>query len=173
MNWRLPEYVPIRGTHRGFRIHRARLREIVAACLEAEKAPPGAVLGVLLCGDRQMRRLNREFRGKDRTTDVLSFSDTDSDSDSVDAAPPIPDGEPPMLGEIAISLPQCARQADEQGVPYGRELLRLVVHGVLHVLGYDHIEAADRARMEPRERDLRLRCRRRGFEVELMERRES
>lgn len=169
MNPRLPDCVPIRLTQRDFRIHRVRLREIVAACLEAEEAPSGAVLGILLCGDRQMRRLNREFRGKDRTTDVLSFSDLDS----VDEAPPIPDGEPPMLGEIAVSLPQCARQAEEQGVPYGRELLRLVVHGVLHVLGYDHIEAGDRALMEPRERDLRLRCRRRGFEVELMERRES
>jgi probable rRNA maturation factor len=104
-----------------------------------------------LAGDRLVRRLNREWRGKDRPTDVLSFPAGDP--------PPLPPGAEessgPHLGEIVISVPRCREQAAEQGVDPGVELARLVIHGVLHLLGYDHEDTMDRVRMQARERRLR------------------
>ena len=61
---------------------------------------------------------------------------------------PIPDGEPPPLGDIVISIPQAARQAGEQGVPLHREVALLLVHGALHLLGHDHLDDAPRAEMQ-------------------------
>jgi probable rRNA maturation factor len=69
-----------------------------------------------------MRRYNREFRGKDRTTDVLSF----------------PDGEDGHVGDVVISVPQARRQAGERGHGLARELRVLLVHGWLHLIGHDH-----------------------------------
>ncbi len=75
-----------------------------------------------------MRRLNRRYRRKDRTTDVLSFPSAGED---------LPDGSRP-LGEIVISVPQAARQAAKEGHSLSREMRVLVIHGYLHLLGYDH-----------------------------------
>jgi probable rRNA maturation factor len=83
---------------------------------------------VMLCGDAAMRRLNARFRGKDTTTDVLSFPAGDG---------PHPEGGSP-LGEIAISVPQAARQARAAGHTLGHEIRLLALHGYLHLLGYDH-----------------------------------
>jgi probable rRNA maturation factor len=102
---------------------------------------------VLIVGDRAMRTLNREYRGKDRTTDVLSF--------------PMREGEharlqPHLLGDIVLSLPAAARQARAGGETLRAEVDRLVVHGFLHLLGYDHERGgAEARRMEARERRLR------------------
>jgi probable rRNA maturation factor len=104
-----------------------------------------------LAGDRLVRRLNHEWRGKDRPTDVLSFPAGD--------LPPLPPGAeesvPSYLGEIVISVPRCREQAAMQGVDPGVELARLVIHGVLHLLGYDHEGGGERVRMQARERKLR------------------
>jgi probable rRNA maturation factor len=83
---------------------------------------------IVLAGDATLRRLNREFRGKDATTDVLSFASGDGK---------LPDGSRP-LGEIVISVPQAARQAGDFGHSLARELRVLAIHGYLHLLGYDH-----------------------------------
>ncbi len=110
--------------------------------LVASLAPAAASLGVRFAGDRAMRGLNREFRGRDRTTDVLSF----------------PGGatrEGRHLGDIAVSVPQARRQAAERGHPVGRELRALLLHGLLHCLGHDH--ESDRGEMEALERRLRAR----------------
>jgi rRNA maturation RNase YbeY len=106
---------------------------------------------VLIVGDRAMRTLNREYRGKDRTTDVLSF--------------PMREGahmrlQPHLLGDIVISLPMAERQAREAGASLREEVDRLLVHGFLHLLGYDHERgSAEARRMEARERRLRERLR--------------
>jgi probable rRNA maturation factor len=94
-------------------------------------------LTVLLSDDDQVQRLNRQFRDVDATTDVLAFlaGDTDPDSQSV------------YLGDIIISFQQAARQAAAGGHPLEDELQLLVVHGVLHLLGYDHTDAEERAEM--------------------------
>lgn len=106
-------------------------------------------LSLELTGDRRMRRLNREYRKKDRATDVLAF--------------PIREAVMPrgvravghMLGDVVISLPTAVRQAKEAGRSLDDELAMLLVHGVLHLCGYDH-ERNEReaARMARRERTL-------------------
>ncbi len=116
-------------------------------------------IGLLLTDDETVRELNREYRGVDRTTDVLSFSfehwghweGEDEAPRSGDDAPtgwPVPDDEPPPLGEIVVSVPQAARQAASLGVPLCRELALLIVHGALHLLGHDHYDDGEREAMQ-------------------------
>jgi len=95
-----------------------------------------------------MRGLNLRWRGMDRRTDVLSFPLFSSSREFP------PEGDFP-LGDIVIDPDLARRQAKEQGIPLGEELRRLIVHGLLHLLGYDHEKDADGARrMRRRERGL-------------------
>jgi rRNA maturation RNase YbeY len=106
-------------------------------------------LSLLLVGDGAMRRLNRRYRRKDRTTDVLAFPFRKHSSRP---SPRAPHPVPALLGDIVISLPQAARQAKRAGHSLERELAVLVTHGVLHLLGYDHERSAREAqRMSRRE----------------------
>ncbi len=98
-------------------------------------------MGVLLTDDETVRELNRQYRGLDETTDVLSFS-LGPTSDF-----PLPPGTPSQLGEVVISCPQAQRQAEETGHSLEKELSQLLVHGLLHLLGYDHEEAAEAEQM--------------------------
>jgi probable rRNA maturation factor len=102
-----------------------------------------------------MRALNKEHRGMDRTTDVLSFPQF--------AVSPGPMGRPSrlqasqlfLLGDIVINLHKAERQADEYGVPLDAELKRLAVHGLLHLLGYDHESGGYAAKkMKKKEKEL-------------------
>lgn len=93
-----------------------------------------------------MRSLNRRYRGRDRTTDVLSFSLREG---------AFPRVQPAMLGDIVVSVPSAERQAREYGHSLEREIDRLLVHGLLHLVGYDHERGgAEQRRMERRERQL-------------------
>jgi probable rRNA maturation factor len=117
-------------------VARQRARRVPVAPLEtfarlvARKAPPTRATGfsIVLAGDARVRRLNRDFRGKDASTDVLSFPS---------GVLELPDGTRP-LGEIVISVAQAARQAARAGHSLASELRLLVIHGYLHLLGYDH-----------------------------------
>jgi rRNA maturation RNase YbeY len=151
--------LPVAVRTRGAAADRGALRVLMRRCLDSGNAAPGTGLSLVLAGDRLVRRLNREWRGKDRPTDVLSFPAGDP--------PPLPPGleesSNSSLGEIVISVPRCREQAAEQGVDPGVELARLVIHGALHLLGHDHEEAKDRLRMQARERTLRAWAARRGI----------
>lgn len=117
-----------------------RLRPWVVDLVE-ELAPEADSFTLRFTGDRAIRRLNRDFRDKDSTTDVLSFPG---------------DGEGPEgrhLGDVVISVPTARRQAAEHDEPVGREVRRLILHGVLHCLGYDH--ETDRGEMDRLEARLR------------------
>jgi len=104
-----------------------------------------AELSVVLVSDREMQALNRRWRRRDRPTDVISFAQREG-------AGGAPDG---LLGDVVISLDTARRQAREQGESLGREADRLLVHGLLHLLGYDHERSASEARrMQRRERAL-------------------
>jgi probable rRNA maturation factor len=102
-------------------------------------------LSILFIGDRAMRSLNHTWRSKDSTTDVLSFPLREGK---------FPHIQPDMLGDIVISIPVAARQADEAGHPLNVEIERLLVHGLVHLLGFDHerglLEARQMKRMEQR-----------------------
>lgn len=120
----------------------------VAEVLRAESAPAPLEVGVLIAGDARLHALNRDYRGVDAPTDVLSFADDGPDQGFV----PQP-GAPRYLGDIAISYERVLAQAAEYGHSPARELAYLAAHGALHLLGYDHErgpedEAAMRAREE-------------------------
>ncbi len=101
-------------------------------------------LSIELIGDRRMRRLNRVYRRKDRTTDVLAFGMRESDNPC-----------PTLLGDVVISVPTAFRQARETGRTLDDELATLLVHGVLHLCGYDHERnEKEAARMHRRERAI-------------------
>ncbi len=153
----LPEGCPDVGDDRWFQ---AAVRHGLVGSLPAETR---GQISLLLTDDATVQELNREYRGLDRTTDVLSFSfehwghweGDDEAPRSGDDAPegwPLPDDEPPPLGEIIVSVPQAARQAEDQGVPLQRELALLIVHGALHLLGHDHYDDGERETMQALER---------------------
>ncbi|HXT50339.1 MAG TPA: rRNA maturation RNase YbeY [Thermoanaerobaculia bacterium] len=126
-------------------VRRRQLRPWLLALL-GELAPEASSFAVRFTSDREMRRLNRDFRGKDKTTDVLSFP-----GDGAAAR----DAEGPHLGDVVIAVPTARRQAEENGADVERELRTLLLHGVLHCLGYDH--ETDDGTMERLERKLRRR----------------
>jgi probable rRNA maturation factor len=98
-------------------------------------------VSVLITDDAGIRKLNSDYRGKDTHTDVLSFPQLEGEDS--DFSP----GMAALLGDIVISMETAARQAAEFGHPLEREMAFLAVHGALHLLGYDHEEAADKAEM--------------------------
>lgn len=117
-----------------------------------------AELCVLITGDRKMRALNREYRGKDTTTDVLSFPAlTGEEVVAIGrAGGPVEGGGPPvMLGDIVISAPKAAAQAAERGHTLEDEMVFLLAHGILHLAGYDHETGEqDSRRMFRKQREL-------------------
>lgn len=100
-----------------------------------------ALVSITLIGDARMRKLNRAYRGADRPTDVLSFPLHDRTQRG-------------MLGDLVISVDTAKRQAAAYDAPLQRELERLLIHGILHLLGHDHHRRNQRARMEREERRL-------------------
>jgi probable rRNA maturation factor len=105
----------------------------------------GAELSVVLAGDPFVQALNREWRQKDEPTDVLSFAMGEGDHADVN---------PDVLGDIVISVDTATRQAAEVGHDLARELRVLLVHGFLHLLGYDHLDEADAIEMRGAEERL-------------------
>ena len=113
-----------------------QLAAAAAVALTQQGIAPPAAITILLTDDEALRRLNREYRGYDETTDVLSFTDGTT----------WPDGLV-YLGDIAISVPQALRQAPAGEAGLLDELRLLTVHGVLHLLGHDHGEPEEKALM--------------------------
>jgi probable rRNA maturation factor len=112
---------------------------------------PAASLSVTFVGDAAMRRLNRKYRGKDQTTDVLSFPLFEPFSAPKRAA----DGKPELLlGDIVVSVDVAVRQAAAYDAPLDAEIERLLVHGLIHLLGHDHELPRERAAMRREERRL-------------------
>ncbi len=109
----------------------------------------GAEVSIVLADDRQVRRLNRDYRAVDRATNVLSFANVDGDGVQI----PHPDGTGPVsLGDVVIAFGVTVGEAGDEGKAVVDHLAHLVVHGVLHLLGHDHIEEAGAERMEALER---------------------
>ena len=120
----------------------ALIKKAVERALEAEGVTEPCLVSVMLTDDEGIRRVNREFRGIDRATDVLSFplnelrpGDFDPDDCETD-----PETGSLMLGDMMISVPRCESQGEEFGHGYDREIQYLTVHSVLHLLGYDHVD---------------------------------
>jgi len=115
---------------------------------------PGAGLTLCLmgCGDARIAALNTDFRGKPQPTNVLSWPSQERAADDAGEVPPRPDcgtaDDPESLGDIAIAWETCAAEAGAAGKPMTDHVTHLVVHGLLHLLGYDHIDDTDAELME-------------------------
>jgi probable rRNA maturation factor len=123
------------------------MRSVVAETLAVEGVSSPAELGLVVTDDERIRQLNKSYRGVDEATDVLSFALLE-DSDDSFVNPP--DGIL-HLGEVILSYPRAVVQAEEHRHPVKRELALLLVHGVLHLLGHEHEEPHDEARMRAEE----------------------
>lgn len=104
-----------------------------------------AELSVVLCDNTYIHELNKTYRNIDRPTDVLSFALNEGEEEGYDG----PDTK--LLGDIVISLDKTREQADEYGHSFERELAYLTVHGMLHILGYDHMTDEDKTEMRKEE----------------------
>lgn len=134
----------------------ALAEQAVEAALHGVGLDPQAFeVSLLACDDARIAVLNAEFRDKGQPTNVLSWP-------SEERAPEV-DGEPPLapslpmdaeLGDIAIAYDTCAREAKEGGIPFAHHVTHLLVHGTLHLLGYDHIRDGDAALMEGQEAQI-------------------
>lgn len=123
-----------------------------AALAGAGLSVEGFAISLLGCDDARIAVLNADFRGKPQPTNVLSWPSGERSAEFVGEAPepPAPGSseDPEPLGDIAIAWETCAREAEAQGKPMSDHVCHLIVHGVLHLLGYDHIEDEDAALME-------------------------
>lgn len=131
----------------------ALIKKAVERALEAEGVLEPCLISVMLTDDEGIRRVNREFRGVDRATDVLSFPLNELRPGDFDPADCEADPETGslMLGDMMISVPRCESQGEEFGHGYDREIQYLTVHSVLHLLGYDHVDEG------PMKRQMRAR----------------
>jgi probable rRNA maturation factor len=104
----------------------------------------GSAVSLSLVGDDAIRSLNRDYRGRDRATDVLSFALDDAPQEAVER----------LLGDVVISVDTARKQAAQYDAPLQREIYRLLIHGLLHLMGHDHDGVAERRAMQREERRL-------------------
>ncbi len=109
-----------------------------------------AEVSLVLADDAMVADLNRDYRGKEGPTNVLSFAQQEGD---MPAGPALP-GMPEMLGDVVIAFGVTAAEAEDQGIPLADHLSHLCVHGMLHLLGFDHIDTDEADRMERLETDI-------------------
>ncbi len=137
------------------------LDRVARSTLESQGAGPAARLSLVVADDDTLQDLNRRHRGLDETTDVLAFSPShqgqyygEDDAESRGTGGfefVLPPGGEAGLGEVVISYPQALRQAETAGHDLDRELTILLVHGILHLLGHDHVEAGEARAMKAAE----------------------
>ena len=131
-----------------------------AALTALDLSPEGYEIAVLGCDDARIADLNAEFRGKPAPTNVLSWPAEDLAPDDEGATPePAPEGDPEdphALGDLAIAFDTCLREAEAGGLAFDAHVTHLVLHGVLHLLGYDHVRDGDARLMERLEADILL-----------------
>jgi probable rRNA maturation factor len=141
-------------THLPFDMEALLTKAIAAAA--AFEGCEGVEVAVTIVDDERIRELNRTYRNKDASTDVLSFAMNESLEEEPDIRYDDLDEEieEQLLGDIVISLPTAIRQAEEYGHSLERELAFLVIHGFLHLLGYDHMNEEDEKEMFTRQRAI-------------------
>lgn len=127
----------------------ATVKTVLDKAAEVLEIPADTEVSVVFADDEYIRELNRQYRGLDKATDVLSFALDEGEEPEVIGGP-----QETLLGDIVISLETACRQAAEYGHSLERELAFLAVHGMLHLAGYDHEEESDRAAMRGREEEV-------------------
>ena len=147
------------------RLSRVWLRRVAKCVLQKVLPGESCQISLVIADDDTVRELNHRYRGLDEVTDVLSFSTShqghwegeEEPPTEVDLDPvsfPLPPGEPLHLGEVVISYPQAGRQSGSGTLDLENELAMLVVHGVLHLVGLDHVEPEEEAHMMGKQREI-------------------
>ena len=138
--------IAIANRQRSRPVDRKKLRKTAEKILSV-LGYPASELSVAIVGDRTIRRLNREYLGRDKPTNVISFAMQEGPFAALNLQ---------LLGDVAISADTCAREAEEGGISLAARLHFLLLHGILHLTGYDHERSGEREaeRMEGREREL-------------------
>lgn len=130
-------------------------RAVVAALEELGLGQAGFTLCLMGCDDARIAELNADFRGKPQPTNVLSWPSEERAAETPGTAPDLPEpgdpDDPEELGDIALAYETCAAEAAAAGKPMSDHVTHLVVHGFLHLLGYDHVEPDDGDLMEATE----------------------
>jgi len=119
------------------------LRKLARNAIAAALPDNNISLSLLFTSDAKILEINRQWRGKATATNVLSFP--------VSAETPVPAGEPRPLGDIVLAFGTVSREAEEQKKPIAHHVTHLIVHGLLHLLGYDHEDDGEAEAMEARE----------------------
>jgi probable rRNA maturation factor len=119
----------------------------VAEKILSDLGCPESELSISIVGDRTIRRINRDYLDRDKTTNVISFAMHEGDFGQLN---------PQMLGDVIVCADTAAREAEEGGMPFFGRLSFLLLHGILHITGYDHERngEAEAARMEAREQEI-------------------
>ncbi|MBR5319268.1 MAG: rRNA maturation RNase YbeY [Peptococcaceae bacterium] len=124
-----------------------KINKVAAICLKEEQIPEEAEVDLLFVDNEAIREMNLEYRDKDSATDVLSFPMYEADEE-------IDDEDEILFGDIVISLERAQEQCEEYGHSLEREVMYLLVHGLLHLAGYDHMEEEDKKQMRAQEEKL-------------------
>jgi probable rRNA maturation factor len=130
---------------------RSIVRSAVARAATATRSTGGAELAIVLTDDSAIRLLNRDWRGIDKATNVLSFPATNGGLKPNRTKPHRPN---PHLGDIVLAFETIAREAESEQKPFAHHVAHLAVHGFLHLVGYDHERDEDALEMEQAERDI-------------------
>ena len=141
------------------RLSKAWLRDVAELALDVRDEESPLCISLVVADDETVHGLNRDYRGLDETTDVLAFPLWESRNGDDDGTVGLPPEASAPVGEVIISYPQAARQASEANKPVRAEVALLVVHGVLHLLGYDHADDDDKQRMWAVQDDVLARVR--------------
>lgn len=129
------------------------IKEVVSRVLEEEKVLPEVDVYITLTNNEEIHKINKEYRDVDRPTDVLSFPMYERD-EIADLKNDTDDEIEKILGDIIVSIEKVREQAEEYGHSFERELAYLVTHGMLHLLGYDHMIEEEKAVMRKREEEI-------------------
>ena len=133
-----------------------RIKTAAVAILSALGCPDDTELSVSIVGDRSIRIINRDYLGRDRPTNVISFPLQEGDCSGIN---------PNALGDVVISADTAAREAEDGGIDFFERLAFLLLHGILHLCGYDHERSGEAAakKMERKERKLFKMLKQEGF----------
>ena len=138
--------IQIENRQRNQKILKRPLRKIATKILNVLGSPEGE-LSLLIVNNDEIQQLNRDYLERDRPTNVISFAMQEGEAVGI---------QPQLLGDVVISAERAAEDAHEAGIPFEHELVFLLLHGILHLLGYDHERGTEEqaAMMEEKEREL-------------------
>ncbi|MHB8122028.1 MAG: rRNA maturation RNase YbeY [Desulfuromonadaceae bacterium] len=140
-------FILLTNRQRRHRLKNRQLKKVAVRILDALGCPEETELSVSIVGDRSMRVINREYLGKDRPTNVISFSLQEGDCGGIN---------PHALGDVLISADTAAREAEEGGMAFFERLSFLLLHGILHLCGYDHERSGEAEALKMRQKEQQL-----------------